>query len=54
MHNKRHYILDKISWSHKNKTDIEENIVNIKQKCEMVQLPTVTTIELDACEPLLA
>ena len=54
MHAKRHYILDKISWSHKNESNIDSNIVNIKQKSEMVQLPTVTTIELDSCEPLLA
>ena len=53
-HSKRQYILNKITKSCNKEDDIEGKIVNIKQKGEMVQLPTVTTIELDACEPLLA
>ena len=53
-HTKRCYIFDKLTLGNNKENDTEVNIVNIKQKSEVVQLPTVTTIELDACEPLLA
>ena len=50
-HFQRHYIFNKLR--HKEK-DTEVNDVNNKTMNEMVQLPTVSIIELDACEPLLA
>ena len=50
-HFQRHYIFNKLR--HKEK-DTEANDVNNKTMNEMVQLPTVSIIELDACEPLLA
>ena len=34
--------------------DAEANVVNNKKMSKMVQLPTVSIIELDSCEPLLA
>ena len=51
-HSQRHYILNKLR--HSKEEDAEANVVNNKKMSDMVQLPTVSIIELDSCEPLLA
>ena len=43
------YIFSKLSPN--KEKDTEANVINNKQENKVVQLPTVTTIELDACDP---
>ena len=51
-HSQRNYIFNKLRRN--KEEDTEANIVNNEKMSEMVQLPTVSIIELDSCEPLLA